>query len=97
VDPTVIGRLVDVNADLERVQVRLQGRVVAQHARVWARGLTLTDPAHVATAKLLREQFGDGADHDLRVLIGPSSGTAHEEGAPASGACESLKHGHVGQ
>ncbi len=57
VDPTVIGRLVDVNADLEQVQVRLQGRVVAQHARVWARGLTLTDPAHVATAKLLREQF----------------------------------------
>ncbi len=56
-DPTVIGRLVDVNADLEQVQVRLQGRVVAQHARVWARGLTLTDPAHVATAKLLREQF----------------------------------------
>ncbi len=57
VDPTVIGRLVDVHADLEQVQVQLQGRLVAQHARVWARGLTLTDPAHVATAKLLREQF----------------------------------------
>jgi len=34
VDPTVIGRLVDVHADLEQVQVRLTGRVVAQHARV---------------------------------------------------------------
>ena len=58
VDPTVIGRLVDVHADLEQVQVRLKGRVVAQHARVWARGLTVTDPEHVAAAKLLREQFG---------------------------------------
>jgi hypothetical protein len=57
VDPTVIGRLVDVTADLERVQVRLDGRVVAGHDRVWARGQTVTDPAHVATAKRLREQF----------------------------------------
>ncbi|GAA2455791.1 IS21 family transposase [Actinomadura vinacea] len=52
VDPAVIGRLVDVHADLEQVQVRLEGRLVAQHARVWARGMTVTDPAHLATAKL---------------------------------------------
>jgi hypothetical protein len=57
VEPTAIGRLVDVTADLERVQVRLDGRVVAEHARVWARGLTITDPAHLATAKRLRQQF----------------------------------------
>ena len=57
VDPTAIGRLVDVTADLERVRVRLDGRVITEHARVWARGSTVTDPAHVATAKLLREQF----------------------------------------
>ena len=57
VDPTAIGRLVDVSADLERVRVRLGGRVVADHARVWARGSTITDPAHVDTAKLLRQQF----------------------------------------
>jgi hypothetical protein len=57
VDPAVIGRLVDVTADLERVQVRLEGRMVAEHARVWARGLTITDPGHAATAKLLRQQF----------------------------------------
>ena len=31
-----------------RVQVRLDGRLVADHARVWARGMTITDPAHVA-------------------------------------------------
>ena len=57
VDPTAIGRLVDVTADLERVRVRLGGRVITEHARVWARGSTITDAAHVATAGLLREQF----------------------------------------
>ena len=51
VDPAAIGRLVDVTADLDRVEVRLDGRLVADHARVWARGMTITDPAHVATAK----------------------------------------------
>ena len=27
------------------------------HDRVWARGMTITDPAHVAAAKVLREQY----------------------------------------
>ena len=57
VDPHAIGRLVDVTADLERVKVRLDGKQVADHARVWARGMTVTDPAHVAAAKVLRQQF----------------------------------------
>jgi hypothetical protein len=56
VDPTAIGRLVDVIGDLDRVRARLDGRVVADHARIWARGATVTDPAHVATAAVLREQ-----------------------------------------
>jgi hypothetical protein len=57
VDPAVIGGFVDVSADLTRVEVRHQGRLVAAHDRVWARNQTITDPAHVATAKVLREQF----------------------------------------
>jgi hypothetical protein len=57
VDPTVIGRLVDVSADLQRVKVRAEGRVVADHPRVWARGSTITDPVHVETAAWLRQQF----------------------------------------
>ncbi len=57
VDPTVIGRLVDVTADLESVRVRADGRLVADHQRVWARGATVTDPAHVDTAAALRRQF----------------------------------------
>lgn len=57
VDPAVIGRFVDVRADLSRVEVRHEGRLVAAHDRVWARGMTITDPLHVAAAKVLREQY----------------------------------------
>lgn len=57
VDPTVIGRMVNVAADLERVRVRAEGRIVAEHARVWARGTTITNPAHVEVAGWLRKQF----------------------------------------
>ena len=57
VDPTVIGRFVDVHADLTKVEVQHEGRLVAAHDRVWARGQTITDPAHVVTAKVLREQY----------------------------------------
>ena len=72
VDPTVIGRLVDVTADLDRVRVRCDGRLVADHPRVWARGTTITDPAHVQTAAVLRADFrrpravaGDDLARDL--------------------------------
>lgn len=57
VDPHVIGRMIDVTADLERVRIRLEGRIVAEHERVWARGMTITDPAHVEAAAGLRKQF----------------------------------------
>jgi len=57
VDPAVIGRFVDVTADLSRVEVRHEGRLVAAHDRLWARGMTITDPVHVAAAKVLREEF----------------------------------------
>jgi hypothetical protein len=57
VDPTMIGRMVDVAADLDRVKVRCEGRIVADHGRVWTRGTTVTDPVHVETAALLRKQF----------------------------------------
>lgn len=57
VDPNVIGRLVDVTADLDRVKVRADGRLVADHPRMWARGLTLTDPVHVEIAAVLRRRF----------------------------------------
>jgi len=57
VDPRAVGSFVDVSADLDRVRVRVEGRLIAEHTRVWARGMTITDPAHLATAKVLRKQF----------------------------------------
>jgi hypothetical protein len=57
VDPNLIARMVDVAGDLERVRVRAEGRIVAEHQRVWARGMTITDPAHVEAAGWLRKQF----------------------------------------
>jgi hypothetical protein len=57
VDPAAIGRLVATTADLERVRVQHERRVVADHARVWARHMTVTDPIHVVAAKQLREEF----------------------------------------
>lgn len=63
VDPTVIGRLVTVTADLARVRVRADGRLVADHARVWARHMTVTDPTHVAIAEQLRTEFGRPRSH----------------------------------
>jgi hypothetical protein len=46
VDPVAIGRLIEVHADLQQVQVRLDGHRITRHDRVWARGQTITDPAH---------------------------------------------------
>jgi hypothetical protein len=50
----VIGRLVEVVADLEEVTVRCGGRLVARHERCWAAHQTITDPAHAQAAAVLR-------------------------------------------
>lgn len=57
VDPTMIGRVVDVTASLDTVRVHHDGVLVSEHRRKWARQLTVTDPAHVARAAELRTQF----------------------------------------
>src|SRR3954468_11443731 len=54
VDPTVIGRRVEVRADLDAVTVTCAGTTVAQHQRSWATHQTFTDPAHRAAAVALR-------------------------------------------
>jgi len=74
VDPAVIGQMVLVRADLGAVTVTCRERRVASHDRCWASGLTLTDPAHVAAAARLRQEFStppppsppDGLTRDLR-------------------------------
>lgn len=54
VHPAVIGRRVQVIADLDRVRVLCDGRPVADHQRVWAWHQTISDPEHLATANGLR-------------------------------------------
>ena len=57
VDPTAIGRMVDIASDLSRVTVSLDGKTLACHDRIWSTGQTITDPAHVAQAAQLRHAF----------------------------------------
>jgi hypothetical protein len=54
VHPSMIGRRVEVIADLDRVQAFCDGRSVADHERIWATHQTISDPAHVEAAKVLR-------------------------------------------
>jgi len=54
VHPGVIGRRIEVVADLDRVKVLCDGKTVADHARVWAWHQTITDPDHLEAAKVLR-------------------------------------------
>ncbi len=56
VHPSVIGRRIEVVADLDRVRVFCDGRVVADHDRVWARHQSLTLPEHVTAAQQLRRE-----------------------------------------
>lgn len=67
VDPRAIGVRVDVAADLEFVRVRHGGRLVAEHPRRWARGMTVTDPAHVVTAAALAQMNRDTPDRPARL------------------------------
>jgi transposase len=59
VDPVAIGRRIEITADLHRVQVWCDGRLVADHDRTWAKHQTISDPDHVAAAKLLRRRRFD--------------------------------------
>ena len=55
VHPSVIGRRVEVAADLARVVVTCGGKVVADHARAWADHQSITDPEHAAAAAVMRQ------------------------------------------
>jgi transposase len=56
VHPSVIGRRIEIIADLKRMRVFCDGRSVADHERVWAWHQTISDPEHVAAAKVLRRE-----------------------------------------
>jgi transposase len=56
VHPAAIGRRIEISADLRRVRVTSEGRLVADHRRAWCWHQTFTDPAHLAAAGDLRRQ-----------------------------------------
>ncbi|MDT5162391.1 MAG: hypothetical protein QOC90_2701 [Mycobacterium sp.] len=47
----MIGRRIEVTADLDQVQVFCDGKTVADHERVWAWHQTITDPEHREAAR----------------------------------------------
>jgi transposase len=54
--PAVIGRRVEIIADLARVRALCDGKAVADHERIWAWHQTISDPDHVTAAKVLRRK-----------------------------------------
>lgn len=56
IHPAVIGRRVEVVADLARLQAFCDGKLVADHPRSWAWHQTFSDPVHVEAGKALRAQ-----------------------------------------
>lgn len=59
VHPAVVGRRIEVHADLHRVWVTCEGAIVADHERIWAQHQTITDFEHTVAAKLLRQGRSD--------------------------------------
>ena len=54
IHPSVIGRRVEIIADLDRVRALCDGKTVADHQRIWAAHQTISDPEHVEAATALR-------------------------------------------
>ena len=68
VDPTMIGRMVEIHAGLDEVVINAEGRQWARHQRAWANRSIITDPVHVETAARLRatlSQPGHASGDDL--------------------------------
>jgi len=88
VHPAAIGRRIELRANLQKVKVFCEGKIVADHDRVWAKHQSLHDPAHLAAAKTLRRDRLEvvrpaaQADVEIRalsdydVLLGVDGGVA---------------------
>jgi transposase len=75
VDPGVVGRFVDVVADLTHVTITCAGTVVGRHDRCWARHQTITDPVHRETG--LRLAHGAAAARQAAEQAARPGGSAH--------------------
>jgi transposase len=73
VDPSVIGRFVDIVAGIQTVVVTCAGQVVATHERCWDTHRNITDPAHVATAAAMRKAYQARTTHHPDPVAAPGS------------------------
>lgn len=55
--PEAIGRMITVTASLDRIRAHCGDRLLADHERLWGANGLVTDPAHLAAAAVMREQF----------------------------------------
>jgi transposase len=75
IHPSVIGRRIEVHADLARVWATCDGKLVADHQRVWAKHQTVSDFEHMVAAKALQRGRADlvkpvpGASGDPAVQV----------------------------
>jgi hypothetical protein len=76
--PAAIGRIVRVEADTETVRACLDGRMVAEHARCWARHQTLTDPDHAGAATAMRRQYHPSGAVAATVEVAPPDLPAYD-------------------
>lgn len=79
VNPTMIGRFVDVHAGLTEVIISCAAAVVGTHVRCWGSRQTITDPVHVAVAAELRT----AVQARTAALRGPVAATGTEVGLRA--------------
>lgn len=66
VPPGLTGRRVQATVSLDRIVLRLEGRVIADHARSWVPADVVAHPAHLAALKAhrhARRQLGRGDVH----------------------------------
>jgi transposase len=75
VDPSVIGRFVDVTASLDEVIVRCDRQIVAAHERCWANEQVLRDPAHLERAQQLRHELNEKRRDQERSVRRHTDGT----------------------
>ena len=66
VNPRAIGRFVEWIATPALVAVTCAEQIVATHKRVWASGMTVTDPEHRSIARALRTEFAATRDRARR-------------------------------
>ncbi|CAM4516627.1 IS21 family transposase [Nocardia ninae] len=69
VHPAVIGRNVDIRADLHRVVILCGGTEVGRHERCWARHQTISDRVHIAAAAQMRRSRGLAAVPMVDTLV----------------------------